>query len=659
MRAANGETERMNSRFCSVLLLLCVALGALAPYAPARAQGVARAAPIVPEVDDAGLPTLALPSAGAISLRASLAGLRANPGADADIKSWVARGNVVFLHTDAARSFGFATAPLRATTPAQDGQEWVRTRAALPLGAHPLLRGETGAEVTASPLAEAFEMALPAQGVARLPGVSLVFGSLREGDALVEASDVATPLLLVEDVTGDGQTPQFAAAITSLGAGWAIFCPDQIDLRRADGAAFARALAGFVPGATGQRWVGIPTRSLQEGTQATLAAALEARLLAANATNGTAALPAFGVPTAPVTAPPVSEPTLPVSREEAAALLATIRAGDASAPARIALFQARLALQNADPATCARALEAASADPSQASQVAFSNGCLNAQLAADASLAAPERANLFDLAARTIAASIVTRAPAEPGVPGSLRRAWSQKLARLAAISSLSPPLVRTLAVGDATASIRFFEGDPNEAALETSVTALLSDTAFGWRAPHVEVMLLPTPESFFALRRALGGTGGGGVAGGAHIGDTILLASGASDDATLRALWSRVLLATWSDDTSPLPAWVEEGFVGVALGGNSPDARAALRNAAQAGALSLFENEARTGNSPLGRARSTALVAWLYSQFGAGTASELVARLASGQAPDAAIGAATGQPLDALDADWNRFLVG
>ncbi len=652
-------------------LALLLALGSGVLFGvPVRAQTDLAAplpnAPQVPEVGDADLATLALSGPGAISLRASLAALRANPTADAAIKMWVARGNVVFLHTDAAQSFGFATVPLRPTIAAQGGQEFVRTRAALPLGAHPLLRGD--GQGGGNPLvADSFNTPVQNSDVTHLPGVARVFGSLRDGDALVVASDVATPLLQVEDVTGNGNSPpQFAAAITSLGAGWAIFCPNEVDMRRGDGALFARALQGFIPGTSGQRWVGVPARTLTAGNLAATADALEARLNASNASNGTAALPAFGTTTQPVQAPPFSEPTLPLERSEAAAFLTVLRTGGVRATARVALMQARLALQNDDPDACSAALDIAAADPALGASVDFWNACLNAQLGADVSLPTAQRASLLDVAARTFTQSATLSGTAGNGttafasaspVSAALSRNWSQKLARLSAIQFLSPPIARTIVEGDATATIRSYPGDSNALTIEAPVNALLRDTQFGWRAPHVEILLLPSPQDFFALRRALGRGDTNFAPDGDQMGNTILLASGGANEATLKRLWSRVLLSTWSDDARPLPAWLQVGFQGVALGGNSPAEQTGLRQLARNGALSLFDDSAGNGATPLSRARSTSLVEWLYSNYGVGAVNDLVARLGAGIAPDEAITSATGQSLDTLDNDWNRFL--
>ncbi|BCM90001.1 hypothetical protein IAD21_01852 [Abditibacteriota bacterium] len=655
---------------CKVALVLVLGVCASLSF-PVWAQ-TDLAAPIpvgpqVPEVGNADLATLSLTGPGAISLRASLAVLRANPNAEVAIKTWVARGNVVFLHSDAAQSFGFATVPLRPTVNGQGGQEFVRTRAALPLGAHPLLRGDGPG--SGGNQGGADEAPLQNGDVTRLPGVSRVFGSLGEGDDLVVASDVATPLLQLEDVTGNGNSPaQFAAAITSLGAGWAIFCPDDVDIRRGDGALFARALQGFIPAASGQRWVGVPTRALIGGNLATLAATLEARLNAANASNGTAALPAFGTPTAQMQAPPVSEPTLPLERGEATAFLAVLRTGGVRATARVALMQARLALQNGDADACSAALDVAAADPALSSSVDFWNACLNAQLGADVSLPAPQRASLFDLAGRTFARSAAVSAPtanttaqgdytASVPVSTALSRNWSQKMARLAAIQFLSPPIARTLVVGDSNATVRSYPGDGNALAVEAPVNALLRDTQFGWRAPHVEIILAPSPQDFFSLRRALGRADTNYAPDGDQIGNTILLASGGANEATLKRLWSRVLLSTWSDDARPLPAWLQIGIQGVALGGNSPADQNELRRIARTDGLSLFDNSVGNGTTPLSRARSTALVEWLYSNFGVGAVSDFVARLSAGVSPEEAITSATGESLDTLDTDWTRFL--
>ena len=192
----------------------------------------------------ANLPNL-LNRAGAISLEVYAADLDKNPAARDALLDYVGQGGTIFLHTDAARLFGYRTVAARETTAQQVGQLYGRARAAVPFGTVPLL---WNSEVTG------------VRGPARAPGINNVFYTLRAGDDLVINHPAGTPLLQVTGNTGN--RPLYAAAIAPYGAGWAVFTPDFIDQTRGDGAAFARNLLKLVGGS---RYVGVSQAAIASG----------------------------------------------------------------------------------------------------------------------------------------------------------------------------------------------------------------------------------------------------------------------------------------------------------------------------------------------------------------------------------------------------------
>ncbi len=240
---------------------------------------------------------LGRPGLGAVSLGASEAEFAANAGARAALLAWVRGGGTVFLHTGAARAFGFETVEARPGTNVLAGQLYGRARAALPFGAHPLL-WDDGRSVP--------QRRAPGADPTRFPGVDTVFYQLREGDHLVVSHPAGTPLLTVRDLAGGvGTGTLFAAALAPFGRGFAIFTPDAIDQNRGDGALFARNLLHLLAPATGARpnannlnaanarLVGVSASVIENGAAAP--DALQRALRAAGAQpRGSAPLPAFG-----------------------------------------------------------------------------------------------------------------------------------------------------------------------------------------------------------------------------------------------------------------------------------------------------------------------------------------------------------------------------
>jgi len=655
------RTPHLSKRLGFAMALL---VGLYAPFAHAQnappslpdanALGVV-ASQSIPEISDADLPNLSLPAFGAVSLRASLAGMNEAPAATSQLQQWVGRGNVVFLHTDAAQLFGMQTVEARAATADAGGLLVGQARAALPFGAHPLLLGAEGG------------VGRRGSDPTRLPGVRTVFYSLREGDALVGASNVATPLLRVEDAGGQENTPLYVGAIASVGAGWAIFCPDTLDAVRGDGAAFGRAIRSFIPDRGGARYIGIPSRVLgADASPATLAAALRSRLSAVSLSDGSAALPGFGTAPAiaPVSVPTAIEPVLPLERNEARVILASLNGPDAAATT--ALLAARMQWQLGQTDNAARALQIAAQDPNLAPQVAFWSGCFQAQLGADTSLIAPTRAGAFELAARAFASvgnaniplggiaptlangqtsgagangTSVYATPVSPLVCAS----WSRTFARLAAIEALAPPDAQSVADPSAGATVRFYPGDGGANAVASLVETELKDGGFGPRAPHLEVLVFPSLQGYAAFRRALGASPDANFGAAEVVGNHVLLFSGANqtpdmvspiaDAPTVARALALANLSSWTDGARPLPAWIVAGVQGRAV---------ELRSQT---ALPQFDSDTFSsvlrGATPVSAETATRLWNFLIDQYGVGASEELVTRIAAGANVDEALAAA------------------
>ncbi len=646
-----------SARFCALVSAFAVLS---APQVRAQnvplspLNGARNATAAIPEVGDANLNALSLPAFGAVSLRASLAGLQDNPASAEALRRWVGRGNVVFLHTDAAQFFGMQTVAPRAATADAGGQGFGRARAALPFGSHPLLRGSSETSATGH-----------GGDPTRLPGVQTVFYSLREGDALLAASDVATPLLQVDDANGSTDRPLYAAAIASVGAGWAIFCPNTLDSERGDGAAFGQALRSFVPDENGARWVGLPLRILgTDASPASIQAILASRLGAALHSDGRAALPNFG--TAPAIAPVAietgSEPVLPLDLDEARGIFNAL-SSPIAAP-ETALLVARMQWQLGQNNRSAQSLKRAALAPVLAPQVAFLNGCFAAQSAGDVSLDAPSRAVFANAAARAFSAlgganglvrgaaqganNAVALAPLS--LSPSLAARWSRDFARLAAIYTLAPPFSQFIAGNGASATLRFYTADSNALPVATLLQSALQSAGLGARAPHVEVMLLPSPADYAGVRRALNAPVGQTLPGGEVIGQTILLASGGNNEfgltgnganaATLARGLALANLNSWSEGARPLPAWVVAGTQGRVLGVRPQLAASDSQNL----------GAALRGTSPASPALSTALWNFLLDQYGTGAGEELVARLAAGASVEQGLQGATGDGASAFE---------
>jgi hypothetical protein len=485
---------------------------------------------------------------GAVSLRASEEAFDANEGAKTALLNYVREGGTVFLHTGAARAFGFTTVEARPGSNDVAGQLFGRARAALPFAAHPLL-WDDGRPVRRSPN---YDPTL-------LPGVNLVYYQLQPGDHLVVSHPGGTPLLQVSDLAVDSPAPLYAAAIAPFGRGYAVFTPDLVDQKRADGALFARNLLGMcAPSKTeGRLWVGVPATAVENAANAP--ANLRAALTAAVSAAGPAfspALPAFGTaePPAPAPAPrrapfdvaplrpaapaPVEAEVAPValppeevqvfiSRAEAGSYAAMLDAGGSRASAAIGLLRARLLLARGNGVEASRVIEAtADFAPDGApggAEIALWRGILLAGASQELNQSSVLRANLMLDASRELARAANSATPgmsatANPatvaafgrvtrlaGIPVAAIREWGLKFGQISQVFALEPPFVLQYGTGDSSIIVRGFQNDPALQRVALGVEAVAGARNVGWRGDREEVVIFPTGEAFTNYRTALG----------------------------------------------------------------------------------------------------------------------------------------------------------
>lgn len=464
-----------------------------------------------------------------------------------DLREWVRGGGVVFLHTDAARLFGYTTVEARQGTPRQGGQLLGRALAALPYTSHPLLWND----------GRTLGNDAPAEGRAASAGVRLVFYRLRAGDHLVVQHPAAVPLLRVTDLAATNPRPLYAAAIAPYGRGWAVFTPFSIDANRADGALLSRNFAalarssglarqafapnaGGAPGAPGVDnagganaggaaarevfWAGVPAAGL-EALAARLStgrvdpAAIVDLCDSALEREPEEPTPAGAAGAAPATADranaPAAEqedgPVLIAAQSEVAALRAAA-AGEGASPrvlAALCLMRARLALQRSELEGAARWVSAASRRAPEAAEVSLWQGALLSARAEPIRQSSRVRANLW-----IQCANVWDGAARQPLLLGGDEVAPSREAlaswargARLAAeLSSVEPPLFGTLGAGASAVTVRYYPNDPT-LKLAVPFGLWLSGSAgrFGWRVENEEVLIFPSPDLYQAYRAASG----------------------------------------------------------------------------------------------------------------------------------------------------------
>ena len=468
----------MNQKFSRALVALPIILliSRVGPMAHAQdsptvaPKRVGSSAPRILEIDAAHLGQLATLIApgdvNAISLNASLAGLRAVPAAQSALAQWVRAGGVVFLHTDAAQFFGYHTVQARATTNAVAGQLFGRARAALPFGAHPLLWGGPGGDGANGNAGQGGSL-----------GVHTVFYEMREGDHLVLDHPAGVPLLRVTDLAQPEQQPLYAAAIAPYGRGWAVFTPAVVETHRGDGAAFLQNLKRLIASSARAMRAGMsaapdtldptlapaappvdapPPGPLPGNTLVSLPASLIERAGAvtsgaggAQADLGTLAQGfqnALAVPSASPGAPDLADPAaapvaaangldpktvaprLMLTQREAQLTIDLLNAARANAALRphagamIALLNARLALQRGDGGKAEAWLQQAEGLRPDTAEPLLWRGILAAGQSEDITLSAPQRANLLAAATsswqQALTAGPLVRLAPTPGIQG-------------------------------------------------------------------------------------------------------------------------------------------------------------------------------------------------------------------------------------------------
>ena len=545
----------MFSRFLFLAVTSCALASVLLP---ARAQDLpanvpGNAAPLpdarlasVLSVDStnlAALPNL-LGRAGAVSLGVFADDLDKNSVARDALLGWVRGGGTVFLHTDAARIFGYRTVAAREGTARQAGQLYGRGRAAVPFGAMPLL-WDDGQNAVAG---------------ARLPGINTVFYTLRAGDDLVVDHPAGTPLLEVTDLAAPNPTnrPLYAAAIAPFGAGWAVFTPDAIDTRRAEGAAFSRNLLKLVAGPNGSRYIGVSQAAIASGQG--LLQALSNALTGGRA----ASLPALGadnvgdLPVAregTLTGVPVATngaatngaapnnlapngiiapngANVPLNTSVAAGPVLLLTRGEATAfggalqndptvrgAAALAILRARVALLNGDYRAADAQISLAERVAPAAGEIPFLRGITAVgNVGTSTGLTSLQRAQAANLAANSFAAASRARpffAAINPNgnagaveygdVSGANLDALGAQINRLSQILSLEPPLSRVVGNGASAITIRYFEGDTALPFVERGAAALANSNVFGWSVAGQEILLFPTPAIYANYRAAAG----------------------------------------------------------------------------------------------------------------------------------------------------------
>lgn len=501
----------------------------------------------------ANLPVL-LGRAGAISLGVYAEDLDKNPAARDALINYVGQGGTVFLHTDAARLFGYRTVAARQTTARLVGQLYGRARAAVPFGTVPLLLSDDVAAV---------------RGAVRAPGINNVFYTLRAGDDLVIDHPAGTPLL---QVTGTGNRPLYAAAIAPYGAGWAVFTPDFIDQTRGDGAAFARNLLKL---AGGSRYVGVSQAAIASGN----GLLPELSRAAQNGNGQSAPLPGFGtnLPTAregamgTTGAAPVATqnpapnamtpnstpgamaeqmapgampngaatpgPVLLITRGEATAFGTALQNDPQGRGAvALAILRARVALLNDDAKSAQIQLALADRLAPNAGETQFLRGAAavpgasylgsttgdrmaSANLAANSFNAAGRARPFFTFSSGTTVggnavganvtgvgtSGIGTSGALYGDIAGSQLNALGAQINRFSQALAVEPPLALSVGNGAAAVTVRYFEGDSAVPFVERAVADLTRSDLFQGAIDGQEILLFPTPALYQRYRAAAG----------------------------------------------------------------------------------------------------------------------------------------------------------
>ena len=631
----------------------------------------------------AQLPTL-LNSAGAISLGVYADDLDKNPAARAALLNYVGQGGTVFLHTDAARLFGYRTVTARETTNRQVGQLYGHARAAVPFGTVPLLWND-GADAARGPI--------------RAPGINSVFYTLRAGDDLVVNHPAGTPLL---EVSGSGSdNPLYAAAIAPYGAGWAVFTPDFIDQTRGDGAAFARNLLKLVGGS---RYVGVSQTAIGNGN----GLLAELSRAAQNGNGQSAPLPGFGtnLPTArtgngaamgqapvatqngqpvmdenapvppgtPATAPMATAPgpVLLLTRNEATAFGTAIQNDPQGRGAvALAILRARVALINGDAQSAQTQLALAERLAPNTGEVQFLRGAAAIAGATFIGSVASDRANSANLAANSFAAASLAKpyfmAPGSANgvffdnITGANLNALGAQINRYSQVLALEPPLSLVVGNGTSALTIRYFDGDSAAQFVRLAATDLARSEPFNGLIGGQEILLFPTPQLYQRYRIAAGLDQQNVPLPTPALGDVvdgrILMVSVLATNTDLLArLETYALLNSYvGDSNARIPSWMVLGISPVTDLTLTARYDQELRRYATTGnLLSPRQFDAQLGQpSLLALAQSTSITRYFTARFGAGNFIETIQRIGAGQSVDDALTATTGLNELGLFREW------
>ncbi len=652
----------------------------------------------------AQLPTL-LNRAGAISLGVYADDLDKNPAARDALLNYVGQGGTVFLHTDAARLFGYRTVAARETTNRQVGQLYGRARAAVPFGTVPLLWND-GANAVRGPV--------------RAPGINTVFYTLRAGDDLVIDHPAGTPLL---QVSGSGaNSPLYAAAIAPYGAGWAVFTPDFIDQTRGDGAAFARNLLKLVGGS---RYVGVSQAAIGSG-DGLLA---ELSRAAQNGNGQSAPLPGIGtnLPTAraggngaamgeapvatqngqpmmdqnspmmagsPATAAP--GPVLLLTRNEATAFGTALQNDPQGRGAvALAILRARVALLNGDAQSAQTQLALADRLAPNTGEIQFLRGAAAIAGATFIGSVSPDRASSANLAANSFASAgrakpyFLSLSAANgvffDNITGANLNSLGAQINRFSQVLGLEPPLSLVVGNGASAVTIRYFDGDSAVPFVERAAADLARSELFSGLVDGQEILLFPTPQLYQRYRAAAGLEQQNVPLPAASLGDVvdgrILMVSipaarpitigpgGVPRVLPLRATSANLLarFETYAlfdsylgDSNGRIPSWMVLGFSTLAdltVNGDTLSSQydQELRRYATTGnLLAPRQFDAQLGDSSLlALAQSTAIMRFFYARFGAGRVAETIQRIGAGQNVDDALTATTGLDELGLFREW------
>lgn len=729
----------MRMKLCVVPLLflaLCAQLAqpASAQQTPLRAprgnQGRAPAAEATPALVSilsanlVSLPAIAADEAvHAMSIELSRAELQANARSLSALQSWVRNGGIVWLHTDAAQLFGYATVAARESTPQLAGQLFGRAQSALPFGGHPLLWGAVARAVTAN-----------GEAVTAASAVRTVFYQSRSGDHFVTGHPRGVALLRIVEAGGTSQVPLYAAAIAPYGRGWAIFTPAYVEPQRGDGALFLANLLSFAnvpvavgnaasarPPVTPDAFVAVPGAWLDAAAQAALGegfnGAAQARALVAAMPTVTAAAGQTVTATPDAAAADAANDAatiapLAMRASERNALWRALSGNAITARALVLVMRARLALQSGDLAAASRWHALAENIAPNATPVKVWGGAISAGEAADRTLASPARALLLQEAANQWNTALgsaprvivgdddgeVAATPASPATPGNALGGmardvvvlWAQEAAYAARLAAAEPPLVSLMG----NVVVRFYQGDVSlRLTLPAAARLAAVSRTLGMAVEDEELLLFGTPEELIAYREARGG-GGRGDAYGDVSGSKILMVSrpaailflpplrtggprrpvqvGLSTPAIIGRLHGQVLVNRLAAGGTPVPVWMQVGLESIAsqavLADNVDASRilTALRARAATGQLltpAQFEELAVTGGNETqtaaAEAQAASLVNFFAARYGAGTLIETLQRLGAGQDFASALDDTAGTDEETIFREWSRAAFG